>query len=137
MSRADPIRGVDHVQLPIPLAGAAAARGFYERVLGLREVRSPALDRPGVLRFDLGWQRLDLAEALYGGAAPQAHLALRVADLATLRRRLLAAEIAFDDAPLDDRDRLYVEDPFRNRLELIDATPDEEPADVSRLRLAI
>jgi catechol 2,3-dioxygenase-like lactoylglutathione lyase family enzyme len=114
------IRSVDHVQLPIPLGGAGRARLFYEQLLGLREVRDPVLDRPGTLRFSLGWQRLDLTEGHYTGVAPQAHLALRVDQLYAITRRLQQAGVRIDEAPLLDASRVYVEDPFGNRFELIE-----------------
>lgn len=117
------IRSVDHIQLPIPLGASPQARAFYEGQLQLPEVRDPSLDRPGTLRFSLGWQRLDLSEGHYTGVAPQAHLALRVADVAALARRLREAGQAVDDAQLDDG-RIYVEDPFGNRLELVEPPRD-------------
>lgn len=114
------IEGVDHIQLPIDPGGSAASRAFYQDLLGLAEVRSPLLDRPGTLRFALGAHRLDLTEGHYTGVAPQAHLALRVHGLEALAQRLRAAGLPIDRAPLPSgEDRLYVEDPFRNRLELI------------------
>jgi catechol 2,3-dioxygenase-like lactoylglutathione lyase family enzyme len=133
------IRSVDHVQLPIPLGGAPKARAFYERLLGLREVRDPALDRPGTLRYSLGWQRLDLTEGHYTGIAPQAHLALRVAGVDRLATSLRSAGCLVDDAPLFDRSRLYVEDPFGNRLELIEPEPADTGGDhhVTDLHIAV
>jgi len=110
---------IDHVQLPMPLGGARAARVFYQELLGLPEVRSPLLDRPGVLRFALGAaQRLDLSEGLYTGVAPQAHLSLSVGDLVPLLQRLRGAGHPVDDAALE-AGRAYAEDPFGNRLELL------------------
>jgi len=110
---------VDHVQLPVSIGGLPEARRFYQTLIGLPELRDPVLDRPGTLRFALGPQRLDLAEGHYLGVAPQAHLALHVDDLGAIDRRLRAARVPVDRAPVDDRDRLYVEDPFGNRLELL------------------
>jgi len=132
-------RSVDHVQLPIPLGGARQARAFYEEVLGLREVRDPELDRPGLLRYSLGWQRLDLSEGHYTGVAPQAHLALRVSDLDRIVFRLQRAGIRVDEAPLFDASRAYVEDPFGNRLELIEPNhPDaQSPRHVTTVQIAI
>jgi catechol 2,3-dioxygenase-like lactoylglutathione lyase family enzyme len=115
------VQGVDHIQLPIPIGTAAQARAFYEDLLGLPEVRHPALDKPGTLRFSLGWQRLDLSEGLYTGVAPQAHIALRVQSLRSLTKTLHAAGLRVDVAPLlSGEERIYVEDPFGNRIELIE-----------------
>lgn len=133
------IEGLDHVQLPIDPGGSAAARGFYEGLLGLAEVRDPLLDRPGTLHYALGTHRLDLHEGHYTGVAPQAHLALRVIDLAAVASRLRAAGVLIDEAPLPSgEDRLYVEDPFRNRLELIDRPAASHRApDLGRLRFSV
>ncbi|MGN6831325.1 VOC family protein [Paucibacter sp. M5-1] len=132
---------VHHVQLPMPPGGARVARRFYESLLGLREHRDPALDRPGVLRFALGGARLDLSEGLYSGVAPQAHLALTVQDLAPLLRRLQAAEHPVDRSLLSEG-RAYTEDPFGNRLELIEAPAETSPFvlrdhHVTELKLAL
>ena len=118
------VQGVDHIQLPIPIGGAPQARAFYEDLLGLPEVRDAALDKPGTLRLSLGWQRLDLTEGRYTGVAPQAHVALRVQGLRALTKTLHAAGLRIDAAPLaSGEDRVYVEDPFGNRLELIELAP--------------
>ena len=131
------IRSVDHVQLPIALGGAPKARVFYEQLLGLHEVRDPQLDKPGTLRYALGWQRLDLTEGHYSGVAPQAHLALRVAGVDRLATRLRSAGVPVDDAPLFDRSRLYVEDPFGNRLELIEPEAEDVDHHVTQLHIAV
>ena len=128
-SRAEPapptcVIGVDHVQLPMPMGGSARAREFYERTLGLREFRHPEFDRPGTLRYALGPHRLDLTEGHYTGVAPQAHVALSVHRLETLIRRLHGAGVRVDNAPLPSgQERAYVEDPFGNRIEMIDSAP--------------
>jgi len=115
------VQGVDHIQLPIPIGAAAQARAFYEGLLGLSEVRHPALDKPGTLRFSLGWLRLDLSEGHYTGVAPQAHIALRVQSLRGLTKALHGAGLRVDVAPLPGGEaRIYIEDPFGNRLELIE-----------------
>jgi len=131
------VRHVDHVQLPIPIGGAPRARAFYEQALGLRELRDPALDRPGTLRFSIGWQRLDLTEGAYTGIAPQAHLALAVSDAARVAARLRQAGFLVDDSLLFDRRRIYAEDPFGNRLELLEPEAGLERHEVGRLQLAI
>lgn len=121
------VHAIDHVQLPLPAGSLRQARAFYEGVLGLQEVRDPALDRPGTLRYRLGPQRLDLAEGVNAGSAPQAHLALAVEGVPQLITHFRALGLPVDGPsellqpgggrPLQ---RLYIEDPFGNRLELIE-----------------
>jgi catechol 2,3-dioxygenase-like lactoylglutathione lyase family enzyme len=123
MSRTAFTFGVDHLQLPVARGALAAARQFYEGRLGLTEVRDPALDRVGTLRFALGAQRLDLVESDSVAISPQAHLALRVIGVDALADELRGVGIPVDDAPLVDRPRIYVIDPFGHRLELIEASP--------------
>jgi catechol 2,3-dioxygenase-like lactoylglutathione lyase family enzyme len=122
MSALDTFAGVDHVQLPMEPGGSPQARRFYESLLGLREWRDPALDRPGVLRYALGGQRLDLSEGRYSGVAPQSHLAIRARGVDGIARRLRGAGVLVQSAPLaTGEDRLFFEDPFGNRIELIEA----------------
>lgn len=135
------IDAVDHVQLPIPVAAAARARAFYEDALGLQELRHPALDRPGTLRYALGLQRLDLREGSYSGVAPQAHLALRVRGLRALAQQLRQHGHVVDTGGVPDiGTRVYVDDPFGNRLELIEAlgvlTP-EATYDVDKIEFSV
>lgn len=130
---------VDHVQLPIPPGGARTARRFYQELLGLAEWRDPVLDRPGVLRFALGAQRLDLSEGAYTGVAPQAHLALSVQDLTPLLQRLRDAGHPVDPARLSEG-LAYTEDPFGNRLKLLQASGGplaREDHHVTELRIAL
>ena len=59
-----------------------------------------------------------------------------VHDLATIKRHLVDAGIApVEDRPLPGFDRIYVNDPFGNRIEVLEATlPSSEkaPADSGR-----
>ena len=53
--------------------------------------------------------------------ARKAHPALLVDDLPALLATLRAAEVSIvDDEPLEGYDRVYVEDPFGNRIELME-----------------
>ena len=120
------ITGIDHVLLSMPPGGEDAARDFYGRLLGLREVpKPPPLDTHGGCWF-IGPENPSLSIHL-GVEEPfvparKAHVALLVDELGALRERLEAAgaEVRDDDADIGVR-RLYAFDPFGNRLELIDA----------------
>lgn len=123
------VHAIDHVQLPLPAGSLPKARAFYGELLGLQEVRDPVLDKPGVLRYRLGPQRLDLAESVTAGSAPQAHLALSVEGVSELSVYLRARGLPVD-GPSEllqpgggqALQRVYIEDPFGNRLELIEGS---------------
>ena len=117
------LAAIDHVQLSMPAGGEGAARSFYGKVLGLREV-----DKPVALASRGGAWFAGRAVAVHLGVEPdvrppaRAHPAFVVDDLAMVRARLTEAGVAIqeDDAGLAV-DRCYVTDPFGNRIELVDA----------------
>lgn len=117
------VLGIDHVQLAMPRDGEAAARAFYGRLLGFTEVAKPPQlgARGGVWMVGPG-THLHLGVDHAFRPATKAHLALVVADLERVRETLATAgvDIVQDDPGLDIA-RLYVADPFGNRLELVDA----------------
>jgi len=116
--------GIDHVQLLMPTGGEAAARRFYGELLGLREVAKPAelAPRGGCWFVGVGGLAIHLGVDQRFIAAHKAHPGLIVVDLDAARRALVAggARVVADDAALDVR-RCYTEDPFGNRIELIEA----------------
>jgi uncharacterized damage-inducible protein DinB/catechol 2,3-dioxygenase-like lactoylglutathione lyase family enzyme len=123
------IRAIDHVQLAMPPGGEAAARAFYGGLLGLREVAKPAVlaDRGGCW-FAAGGAQVHLGVEPGFQPARKAHPALRVHDLAALTARLAAAgHAARQDVALPGLARAFVDDPFGNRIELVEpdaAAPD-------------
>lgn len=98
----------------------AAARQFYGGLLGLPEIeRPPTLaDRAG-LWFEAGGGQVHLSVDPDLGLHPRRHFALRVDDLDALVARLRAAGSRFEEAiPIPGWRRLYVFDPFGNKIEL-------------------
>jgi catechol 2,3-dioxygenase-like lactoylglutathione lyase family enzyme len=116
------IVGLDHVQLAMPAGEEAVARAFYGGVLGLKEDAKPAnLAVRGGVWFSGGGCRLHLGVDRDFRPAKKAHPALLVEDLASLSERCRAAGYPpVSDEPLDGYDRVYVFDPFGNRLELLE-----------------
>jgi len=114
---------VDHVQLAMPPGGEAAARAFYAGVLGLEEQpKPPVLAARGGCWFSNGAVTLHLGVEEDFRPARKAHPALVVEDLDGLFRALEAAGCAVrpDDA-LPGVRRSYTDDPFGNRIELVEA----------------
>jgi catechol 2,3-dioxygenase-like lactoylglutathione lyase family enzyme len=112
---------LDHVQLAMPAGGEDAARSFYRAVLGIPEVaKPPHLARRGGCWFESGAVKLHLGVDTAFMPARKAHPALIVRDLAALVARLNAAgHVVIEDQPLAGYARCYVDDPFGNRIELM------------------
>ena len=101
----------------------AAARGFYAVTLGLDEVpKPPELAARGGLWFRNGSAAIHLAVDRDFRPATRSHPALVVPDLVAARAALTLAGVRIieDETGLPVR-RLYVADPFGNRIELVDA----------------
>ncbi|WP_374526759.1 VOC family protein [Novosphingobium sp.] len=114
---------LDHVQLAMPAGGEDAARAFYTGLLGLPEVaKPPVLAARGGCWFESAAVKLHLGIEADFRPARKAHPALLVDDLAALGVLLGAAghPVTPDDA-LPGTARGYVDDPFGNRIELIQA----------------
>jgi catechol 2,3-dioxygenase-like lactoylglutathione lyase family enzyme len=116
------IMQIEHVQLAMPVGGEQLARRFYGDLLGIPEAaKPPILAKRGGCWFERGNLKLHLGVEADFRPARKAHVALLVEDLAELRRRLSAADVDVkDDEPLQGYHRIYVDDPFGNRLELME-----------------
>lgn len=111
--------GLDHVQVAIPRGSEDEARSFYAGRLGLLE-----LDKPEPLRsrggcwFACGSTQLHLGVEDSFRPARKAHPAFHVTALkAFVEERHL--EVRWDDE-LAGTIRCFVDDPFGNRIELVD-----------------
>jgi catechol 2,3-dioxygenase-like lactoylglutathione lyase family enzyme len=115
--------GIDHVQLAMPPGGEEVAAGFYEGVLGLARVPKPAaLAARGGCWFSNGDVQIHLGVEDGFRAARKAHPALRVWDLDALVARIdVVGETVRWDDELPGVRRCYVDDPFGNRIELIES----------------
>lgn len=113
---------VHHVQLAMPRGGEDDARAFFAGVLGVPEVPKPAdMAARGGCWFELGPVRLHLGVEDAFRPARKAHPALLVEDLPALVDRLRAHGSPLTEG--DDLDgfvhRWFVDDPFGNRIELL------------------
>ncbi len=116
-----------HIQLAMPPGGEDAARGFYQDLLGLPERTKPAkLAARGGCWFESGALRLHLGVEADFRPARKAHPALLVDDLEALQIQLAAAGCPLlADDPVDGMARCFTEDPFGNRIELMQAPRSE------------
>ena len=129
------IVGLDHIQLAMPAGQEPAARAFYSGVLGLVEETKPVnLASRGGVWFRGGGLRLHLGVDPNFTAARKAHPAILVRGLAELMATCKAAGFPpVTDEPLEGFNRVYVSDPFGNRIELLEQNqprPQSRPDDV-------
>jgi catechol 2,3-dioxygenase-like lactoylglutathione lyase family enzyme len=115
------IAGIDHVQLAMPAGREDEARAFYAGLLGIPEKsKPPELARRGGVWFESDAVKLHLGVEADFRPARKAHPALLVRDLRGLVARLQAAGVEVVEEPLAGHDRVYVADPFGNRIELME-----------------
>jgi catechol 2,3-dioxygenase-like lactoylglutathione lyase family enzyme len=116
--------GIDHVQLAMPAGREDEARGFYRDVLGIPERAKPAdMAKRGGCWFENGAVKLHLGVEADFRAAHKAHPGLLVEDLSGIADRCRAKGFMTTQAPaIEGYDHIYVNDPFGNRIELLEKT---------------
>ena len=116
------IIGIHHVQLAMPKGEEPRARAFFTGILGLTELAKPeSLKGRGGCWFSCGAQELHVGVEPEFRPAKKAHPAFLVHDLDALQARLESAGVKIShQPPLPDAKRIFVEDPFGNRIELLE-----------------
>lgn len=115
------VERIDHVQLAMPVHQEAEARRFYQDLLGVPEVRRPSvLAGRGGCWFEHGAVKIHLGVDPNFSPAKKAHPGFVVTDLDRISGRLRQSgyEIARGES-IGNIQRIFVHDPFGNRLELI------------------
>jgi catechol 2,3-dioxygenase-like lactoylglutathione lyase family enzyme len=112
---------LEHVQLAMPAGGEADAVAFYEGLLGIPHVPKPQhLAARGGCWFERTDLKVHLGVEEHFRPAAKAHPAFLVHDVRALAEVIASAGFTVvDDQPLDGYDRIYVHDPFGNRIELM------------------
>jgi catechol 2,3-dioxygenase-like lactoylglutathione lyase family enzyme len=119
---------LDHVQLTMPAGEESRAREFYAGVLGIAEKPKPRHLAPrGGVWFESGAIKVHLGVDAAFRPARKAHVAFLVVGVRAIAARCRNAGYeVVDDEPLEGYDRLYVYDPFGNRLELMEPKGQQE-----------
>jgi catechol 2,3-dioxygenase-like lactoylglutathione lyase family enzyme len=112
---------LDHVQIAIPVGGEALAREFYAGILGMPELPKPVLMQlRGGAWFACGDRQIHLGAEVNFQPAKKAHPAFIVRDLDALCTLLRTTGYAvLKNEELPEVRRVFTEDPFGNRIELI------------------
>jgi catechol 2,3-dioxygenase-like lactoylglutathione lyase family enzyme len=113
----------------MPAGREADARKFYQGILGIPEaVKPPELAARGGCWFEDGELKVHLGVEKNFAPARKAHPAFLVDDLAGLTVALEQAGYPVArDLPLEGYDRIFVDDPFGNRIELMEIKASSPP----------
>ena len=125
------VYGLDHLQLAMPPSREAEARRFYSSILGLTEIPKPSnLAARGGVWFQCGSVQLHLGVESAFRPAKKAHPAFLVVDLGRVTEKLRQAgyTIKYDEEAVEGYDRAFTEDPFGNRVELLQPKSGAAPA---------
>lgn len=117
------VTALDHVQLAMPAGRERDAEAFYCDLLGFHVLeKPPVLAARGGRWFASGEVQVHLGVEEDFRPARKAHPALRVAEFDELLGQLQARGVTWrEDEHHPGVRRVYVDDPFGNRIELIDA----------------
>jgi len=117
-----PVRSIDHILIAMPPGREEEARAFYHGILGLVEkVKPPKLAVRGGCWFENGRLQVHLGVEKNFIPARKAHPAFIVDDLASIVAKAQKAGLRVtEDEPIEGYDRRHVDDPFGNRIELIE-----------------
>ncbi|WP_216328754.1 glyoxalase [Deinococcus aestuarii] len=125
--------GLDHVQVEAPAGCEVQARAFFGAFLELPELAKPEALRPrgGV------WFGLPDGRQLHVGVTPdfvpreKGHPALRCADLAAFRAHCETHGVPYRADEEAGVPRVFLRDPFGNRLEVVHGGHESVPADAA------
>jgi catechol 2,3-dioxygenase-like lactoylglutathione lyase family enzyme len=117
-----PVRSIDHILIAMPAGREDEARAFYHGVLGLAEqIKPPQVAVRGGCWFEIGALQVHLGVDKNFIPARKAHPAFIVDDLSDIVAK--AKQRGYnvtEDVPMAGYDRRHIDDPFGNRIELIE-----------------
>jgi catechol 2,3-dioxygenase-like lactoylglutathione lyase family enzyme len=114
--------GIDHVQLAAPKGVEEEIRAFFTGKLGFEEIPKPEnLRARGGCWFLCGTQELHIGVEEDFQPAKKAHPAFCVKNLGEFRLHLEGQEVTIKEKiPINGRERIFVDDPFGNRMEFLE-----------------
>lgn len=122
------LTGLDHILLEMPRAQEERARGFYRDFLRLTELQKPpGLSAEGVWFALPDGSQLHLGTVGEHRPAPRAHPCFRCADLAAFGRWAQACGVPLEEDGRAGVPRVFLQDPFGNRLEVVEGEHPSHP----------
>jgi len=113
---------IDHVQLAAPKGSEEAARKFFRDILGFEEIEKPKeLQKRGGAWFAFGNVQIHIGIEEPFIPAKKAHPAFEIENINELKVHLIENGIDIvEDNNLPGANRFYVNDPFGNRMEVLE-----------------
>lgn len=113
---------IDHILLSAPRNSEDEARKFFRDVLGFEEVEKPEnLKERGGVWFEFGGYQVHIGIEEPFSPAKKAHPAFEVTGLDDLMKHLDEQNVPYiKDENLPGAKRIYVNDPFGNRIEILE-----------------
>jgi catechol 2,3-dioxygenase-like lactoylglutathione lyase family enzyme len=115
-------KSIDHVQLAAPIGSEEEARQFFVEILGFTEIEKPEeLKKRGGAWFRSGSVQIHIGIEEPFAPAKKAHPAFEVENIEAVMEQLKVSGVLFHvDNKLPGATRFYVDDPFGNRLEILE-----------------
>jgi catechol 2,3-dioxygenase-like lactoylglutathione lyase family enzyme len=115
-------KAIDHFQLASPKNTEDQSRKFFNEILMFREVDKPAsLKSNGGVWFESGSIKINVGTEDQFIPARKAHPALEVENLRDFKQHLITNRVSFtEDKRLPGANRIYISDPFGNRIEILE-----------------
>ncbi|MFJ8065421.1 VOC family protein [Psychrobacillus sp. NPDC096426] len=115
-------KSIDHVQLAAPKGSETVAKQFFSGILGFQEIEKPEiLRKKGGVWFAFANYQIHIGIEEPFAPAKKAHPAFQVDNLEALKMHLTKNEVSYIvDKDLPGANRIYVHDPFGNRIEILE-----------------
>ncbi|WP_019241115.1 MULTISPECIES: VOC family protein [Bacillus] len=113
---------IDHIQLAAPKGSEEKARAFYHDILGFEEIEKPfALKERGGVWFGFNTYQIHIGIDEAFSPAKKAHPAFAVYPINELKKHLEKNNVEYTiDDKIPDVERIFIEDPFGNRIEFLE-----------------
>lgn len=114
---------LNHVTICAPSGEHETVRAYYGDILGLKEVKRPAVldEIYDIIWFDMLDILLHVEFSPNFAPSDVIHFALEVKNIHEVEKYLKGKGVVIREAvPISDRDRFYAVDPFGNFIEIIE-----------------
>ena len=115
-------KSIDHIQLAAPKGSEEIARKFYKDILDFKEVEKPeTLKKNGGVWFASGNIQVHIGIEEPFSPSKKAHPAFEIDNIEELKIHFSKNQVEYlEDELLPGANRIYIFDPFGNRIELLE-----------------